>query len=102
MLCQIFYFYENDKNTELPETEAGLYQQLIRYFYGWKSEKIGIDLNIQSNLKNELHEALNRLALAGLNSSTKFRLPVDLIQKEIKDDELCNLAKKCDLLVLID
>ncbi|NES05264.1 MAG: NACHT domain-containing protein, partial [Okeania sp. SIO2F4] len=64
LLCQILYF---DENAELPETKAGLYQQFIRYFYEWKPEKIDINWNVKPNLKNELHQALGRVALAGLD-----------------------------------
>ncbi|MDJ0515332.1 MAG: NACHT domain-containing protein, partial [Trichodesmium sp. MO_231.B1] len=99
LLCQIFYF---DENAELPETKAGLYQQFIRYFYEWKPEKMDIDLNIQPNLKNELHQALGRVALAGLDSSERFRLSESLISQEIQDDKLFNLALDLDLLVLVD
>ncbi len=99
LLCQIFYF---DENAELPETKAGLYQQFIRYLYEWKPEKIDIDLNIQPNLKNQLHQALGRVALAGLDSSERFRLSESLIYKEFQDDSLLKLALDLDLLVLVD
>jgi len=99
LLCQIFYF---DENAELPETKAGLYQQFIRYFYEWKPEKMDIDLNVQPNLKNQLHQALGRVALAGLDSSERFRLSESLISKEIQDDNLLKLALDFDLLLLID
>ncbi len=99
LLCQIFYF---DENAELPETKAGLYQQFIRYFYEWKPEKIGIDWNVQPNLKNQLHQALGKVALAGLDSLERFRLSESLIHKEIQDDKLFNLALDLDLLVLVD
>ncbi|NER05082.1 MAG: NACHT domain-containing protein [Okeania sp. SIO3C4] len=99
LLCQIFYF---DENAELPETKAGLYQQFIWYFYEWKPEKIGIDWNIQPNLKNQLHQFLGRVALAGLDSSERFRLSESLIHKEVQDDNLLKLALDLDLLVLID
>ncbi|NEQ76293.1 MAG: NACHT domain-containing protein [Okeania sp. SIO2C9] len=99
LLCQIFYF---DENAELPETKAGLYQQFIRYFYEWKPEKIDIDWNVRLNLKNELHQALGRVALAGLDSSEKFRLSESLIYKEIQDYKLLKLALDLDLLVLVD
>ncbi|GGA58981.1 hypothetical protein CYANOKiyG1_80340 [Okeania sp. KiyG1] len=98
-MCQIFYF---DKNAEFPETKAGLYQQFIRYFYEWKPEKIDIDWNVRHNLKNQLHQALGRVALAGLDSLERFRLSESLIYKEIQDDKLFNLALDLDLLVLVD
>ncbi|MCG5059076.1 MAG: NACHT domain-containing protein [Limnoraphis sp. WC205] len=104
LLCQIFY---NNPNAELPETKAGLYQQFIRYFYEWKPAKIGIDLVNQPTRQHELHQALGRLAIAGLNSSARFRLTNSFVHEVIKNDqlfndELFNLALNLDWLVLID
>ncbi|MFZ1028563.1 MAG: NACHT domain-containing protein [Limnoraphis robusta] len=99
LLCQIF---SKNPNAELPETKAGLYKQFIGYFYEWKPTKIGIDLVKKPTLQHELHQVLGRLAIAGLDSSDRFRLPESLVRKEINNDELFNLALELDWLVLID
>ncbi|MCG5059388.1 MAG: NACHT domain-containing protein [Limnoraphis sp. WC205] len=99
LLCQIF---SRNQNAELPETKAGLYKQFIGYFYEWKPAKIGIDLVNQPTQQHELHQALGRLAIAGLDSSARFRLPQSLVKEDIINDELFNLALNLDWLVLID
>ncbi|NES04022.1 MAG: HEAT repeat domain-containing protein, partial [Okeania sp. SIO2F4] len=76
--------------------------QFIRYFYEWKPEKIDINWNVKPNLKNELHQALGRVALAGLDSSERFRLSESLVHKEFQNDKLFNWALDLDLLVLVD
>jgi hypothetical protein len=90
-LCQIFY---KDKNAELPETKAGLYEQFVRYFYEWKPAIVGIDWGTQPQLQDELHQGLGKLAIAGLDSNYRYRLPLSLITTEM-DDRLLKLA--CDL-----
>lgn len=97
LLCQIFY--RNDR-AELPETKADLYQLFVRYFYEWKLTP-GIDWTTQPGLQNELHQALGRLSIAGLDSSYRFRLPLSLIQQEM-DDRLFKLAWELGWLNLVD
>ena len=82
LLCQIF---NKNKQAELPETKAELYQHFVRYFYEWKPAQSGIDWATQPGLQEELHQALGRLSIAGLDSDTRFRLPLSLIQKEMGD-----------------
>ena len=69
LLCHIF---DKDKHGELPETKAGLFDLYANNFYGWKPQFITQSLNYTS--KQELHQALGRLALAGIDSNARFRL----------------------------
>ncbi|HEY9301614.1 MAG TPA: signal transduction protein, partial [Phormidium sp.] len=80
LLCQTFYL---DKQGELPETKAVLYERFICYFYEWKQNLHAKDLINQNELKNELHQALGKLALAGINSSARFRLRESLARQEM-------------------
>lgn len=98
LLCQIFY---KDKNAELPETKAGLYEQFVRYFYEWKPAITGIDWGTKPQLQDELHQGLGKLAIAGLDSNYRYRLPLSLIKTEI-DDELFKLAWDLGWLTLVD
>ncbi len=98
LLCQIFY---KDKNAELPETKAGLYEQFVRYFYEWKPAITGIDWGTQPQLQNELHQGLGKLAIAGLDSDHRYRLPLSLITTKM-DDKLFKLAFALGWLTLVD
>ena len=98
LLCQIFY---KDKNAELPETKAGLYEQFVRYFYEWKPAITGIDWGTQSQLQDELHQGLGKLAIAGLDSNYRYRLPLSLIKTEM-DDKLFKLAWDLGWLTLVE
>jgi DNA polymerase III delta prime subunit/transcriptional regulator with XRE-family HTH domain len=98
LLCQIF---NKNKQAELPETKAELYQHFVRYFYEWKPAQSGIDWATQPGLQEELHQALGRLSIAGLDSETRFRLPLSLIQKEM-GDKLFKLAWDLGWLNLVD
>jgi GTPase SAR1 family protein len=98
LLCQIFY---KDKNAELPETKAGLYEQFVRYFYEWKPAITGIDWGTQPQLQDELHQGLGKLAIAGLDSNYRYRLPLSLIKREM-DDRLFKLAWDLGWLTLVD
>ncbi|OCQ98805.1 hypothetical protein BCD64_22380 [Nostoc sp. MBR 210] len=97
LLCQTFYL---DKQGELPETKASLYQRFTRYFYEWKSELIP-DLCNSGDLKDELHQALSKLAFAGINSSARFRLPSSLARQEM-GERLFKLACDVGWLNLVD
>ena len=68
LLCQAFY---RDLNTELPETKAGLYELFVRYFYEWKPNIVEEDLT-QDTLRKELHQALGKLAIAGIKMMQVF------------------------------
>jgi len=98
LLCQIF---RKNKQVELPETKAELYQHFVRYFYEWKPSQTVIDWATQPGLQQELHQALGRLSIAGLDSDARFRLPLSLIQQEM-DDRLLKLAWDLGWLNLVD
>ncbi|MEG3901808.1 NACHT domain-containing protein [Microcoleus sp. B4-C5] len=98
LLCQIF---SNNKQAELPETKAELYQHFVRYFFEWKPSQTVIDWATQPGLQEELYQALGRLSIAGLDSDTRFRLPLSLIEKEM-GDRLFKLAWDLGWLNLVD
>ncbi|MCP9293523.1 MAG: NACHT domain-containing protein [Planktothrix agardhii LY1] len=98
LLCQIFY---KVKNPNLPETKAGLYEQFVRYFYEWKPAIVGIDWGTQPQLQDELHQGLGKLAIAGLDSDYRYRLPLSLIKTEM-DDKLFKLAWDLGWLTLVE
>jgi transcriptional regulator with XRE-family HTH domain len=98
LLCQIS---SQNKQAELPETKAELYQHFVRYFYEWKPSQTVIDWATQPGLQQELHQALGRLSIAGLDSDARFRLPLSLIQQEM-DDRLFKLAWDLGWLNLVD
>ncbi|MEA5564966.1 NACHT domain-containing protein [Anabaena sp. UHCC 0399] len=97
LLCQAF---DLDKQGELPETKAALYQRFTRYFYEWKS-KLFPELCNSDNLKDELHCALSKLAFAGINSSAIFRLRRSSAHKEM-GERLFKLACDVGWLNLVD
>jgi transcriptional regulator with XRE-family HTH domain/energy-coupling factor transporter ATP-binding protein EcfA2 len=97
LLCQAFY---RDLNTELPETKAGLYELFVRYFYEWKPNIVDEDLT-QDTLREELHLALGKLAIAGIDSDAGFRLSRSLAVKEM-GDRLFKLASDVGWLTLIE
>ena len=98
LLCQIF---SKNKQVELPETKAELYQHFVRYFYEWKPSQTVIDWATKPGLREELHQALGRLSIAGLDSDTRFRLPLSLIEKQM-GDRLFKLAWDLGWLNLVD
>ncbi len=98
LLCQIS---SKNKQVELPETKAELYQHFVRYFYEWKPSQSVIDWATQPSLQEELHQALGRLSIAGLDSDNRFRLPLSLIKQEM-DDRLFKLALDLGWLNLVD
>ncbi|BAY27765.1 hypothetical protein NIES2100_75900 [Calothrix sp. NIES-2100] len=97
LLCQTF---DLDRQGELPETKAALYQRFTHYFYEWKSELFA-ELYQSDDLKNELHDALSRLAFAGINSSARFRLQRKLAHQEM-GERLLKLACDVGWLNLVD
>ncbi|MFN5500977.1 MAG: NACHT domain-containing protein, partial [Pseudanabaena sp.] len=97
LLCQAFY---RDLNTELPETKAGLYELFVRYFYEWKPNIVDEDLT-QDTLREELHLALGKLAIAGIDGDAGFRLSRSLAVKEM-GDRLFKLASDVGWLTLIE
>jgi hypothetical protein len=98
LLCQVAY---RNPDADLPETKAGLYEQFVNYFYEWKPNITDIDWATSPALKQALHEALGRLALAGLDSEHRFRLPLNLIQQTM-GDELFRLAWELGWLNVVD
>lgn len=98
LLCQIS---SKNKQVELPETKPELYQHFVRYFYEWKPSQTVIDWATQPGLQQELHQALGRLSIAGLDSDNRFRLPLSLIQQEM-GDRLFKLAWDLGWLNLVD
>ena len=98
LLCQTFYL---DKQGELPETKAGLYERFTTYFYEWKLENIPEELRYSDKKKDELHQALSKLALAGIDSNTRFRLNRKLARR-LMGEELFKLACDVGWLNLVD
>ena len=98
LLCQAFYL---DKQGNLPQTKASLYEKFIRYFYEWKQNIHPKYLINQNKLKNELHQALGKLALAGINSAARFRLRESLARQEM-GERLFNVACELGWLNLVD
>lgn len=98
LLCQTFYL---DKQGELPETKAGLYERFTRYFYEWKPENIPDELKSSDDKKDELHEALSKLALAGIDSDARFRLNRKFARKQM-GEELFKLSCTVGWLNLVD
>ena len=98
LLCQTFYL---DKQGELPETKAGLYERFTTYLYEWKSQYIPEELRDSDNKKDELHQALSKLALAGIDSNARFRLNRKFARKQM-GEELFKLACDVGWLNLVD
>ena len=98
LLCQIF---NNNKQAELPETKAELYKYFVCDFYEWKPAQSGIDWATEPGLQKELHQALGRLSIAGLDSDTRFRLSLSLIHQEM-GYKLGKLARDLGWLNLVD
>ncbi|MDM3853424.1 MAG: NACHT domain-containing protein [Aphanizomenon gracile PMC649.10] len=98
LLCQIFY---QDKHGELPETKAGLFDLYAKYFYYWKSTPETQELTDSPELQKELHQALGKLALAGINKDARFRLNKSFVV-EVMTERLFKLADKVGWLNLVD
>ncbi|MBD2513132.1 NACHT domain-containing protein [Nostoc muscorum FACHB-395] len=97
LLCQTFNL---NKQGELPETKAALYQRFTRYLYEWKSNLFP-ELYKSDNLKDELHHSLSKLAFASINAQTRFRLTKSLARQEM-GEKLFRLACDSFWLVLVD
>lgn len=93
-------FYQNEQG-ELPETKAEIFEIYTRYFYHWKPELVPQELIDSHELRRELHQALGRLALAGINRGSRFRLHESLAVKEM-DERLFKLACDVGWLNLVD
>ncbi|XWK86062.1 MAG: NACHT domain-containing protein [Phormidium sp.] len=93
LLCQVFNRY-----SDIPNTATELF---VRYFYDWKPTLSSVDWTTELGLKKELHKALGRLSIAGLDSDARFRLPESLIKKEL-DDRLFKLVRELGWLNLVD
>ena len=97
LLCQIFY---RDDKGEFPETKAALYQKYIRSFSEWKPENYPVELIQSDDLKDELHQALGKLALAGIDSNHRFGLPRSICRKEM-GEKFFKIACDIGWLVLV-
>jgi HEAT repeat protein/energy-coupling factor transporter ATP-binding protein EcfA2 len=80
LLCYIW----TQQAGELPETKAQFYQRYLRYFYEWKKEVR--DLTSKRQQQAQLHQALGRLAIAGIESSSRYRLSESLAVQEMGED----------------
>lgn len=98
LLCQTSYVLPVDE--PLPETKADLYQRFTRYFYEWKQEQ-HLNLAEHDELIDELQEALGKLALAGINRATRFRLGRKFARQQM-GERLFKLAERLNWLVLVD
>ena len=98
LLCQIFY---QDKHGEIPETKTGLFDLYANNFYGWKSTPKTQELRDSPELQKELHQALGKLALAGINSDARFRLNKSFVV-EVMTERLFKLARDVGWLNLVD
>jgi HEAT repeat protein/energy-coupling factor transporter ATP-binding protein EcfA2/transcriptional regulator with XRE-family HTH domain len=95
VLCQIWSLEPGD----LPETKAQLYQVYLPYFYDWKKEVR--DLTQDDHLQASLHQALGKLAIAGIESVSRYRLPRRLAV-EVMGQELFKLAVALGWLNIVD
>jgi predicted NACHT family NTPase len=68
LLCRIWTLNQG----QLPETKAEFYQRYLPYFYNWK--KNIKDLTEEDELQAELHQALGKLAIEGIESGSRYRL----------------------------
>lgn len=94
LLCQTWYHNQG----ELPETKAGLYRRFVRDFYReWKSELHPLTRSQQK----KLNQALGKLALAGIDSEIRFRLPEELAD-EVMREKLFESACALGWLNLVD
>jgi GTPase SAR1 family protein len=96
LLCQIFY---QNQHSDLPETTAELFGLYTQYFYDWKRELVSQNLNY--TLKQELHQALGKLAREGIESYTRFRINESFAVKEM-GQHLFDLACDVGWLNLVD
>ncbi len=99
LLCQAFY---RNPHTDLPETKAGLYELFVRYFYEWKPNIVDVNLRTQDSLREDLHQALGKLAIAAIDSDAGFRLSRSFAVKAMGSSNLFNLACNVGWLSLID
>ena len=99
LLCQAFY---HNPKTDLPETKAGLYELFVRYFYEWNRNIVDVELRTQDSLREELHQALGKLAIKAIDSDAGFRMSRSFAVKEMGSSDLFNLASNVGWLSLID
>lgn len=99
LLCQTFYL---NKSGELPNTKAKLFSRFVYYFSEWKQkEREQKHTKVTKIQQQELNKALGKLALAGLNSAARYRLPESLAS-EVMGEQLFNLASELGWLNLVD
>ncbi|NEU84258.1 NACHT domain-containing protein, partial [Nostoc sp. UIC 10630] len=97
LLCQVF---DLDKQEKFPETKVELYQRFTRYLYEWKSELFP-ELYQSEKLKHELHQALSKLAFAGIDTKARFRLTKKLAHQHM-GEILFQLARDSFWLILVE
>ncbi len=95
LLCRIWTLQQG----QLPETKAEFYQRYLPYFYNWK--KNIRDLTRQSEKRTELHQALGKLAIAAIDSGSRYRLKDSLACQEM-GEELFKLAEALGWLNIVD
>ncbi|MGL5875432.1 MAG: HEAT repeat domain-containing protein [Xenococcaceae cyanobacterium] len=95
LLCHIWTLQQG----QLPETKAEFYQRYLPYFYNWK--KNIRDLTRQSEKRTELHQALGKLAIAAIDSGSRYRLKDSLACQEM-GEELFKLAEALGWLNIVD
>ncbi|MGL5794642.1 MAG: NACHT domain-containing protein, partial [Waterburya sp.] len=88
LLCRIWTL---DRG-QLPETKAEFYQRYLPYFYNWK--KNIRDLTEEDELQAQLHQALGKLAITGIESGYRYRFKRSVARQEMGKN-LFKLA--CDL-----
>lgn len=80
LLCAFW----QQRQGELPETKAQLYEQFVNIFYQWKEESFPI----ASTQQKELNQALGRLAKKALDQpSGRFRLRKEQVCSVLGDEE---------------
>jgi HEAT repeat protein/energy-coupling factor transporter ATP-binding protein EcfA2 len=78
LLCLTWNLWEG----ELPNTQAGLYQQFVKQFYKWKSGR----LKTKSEERKAINKALADLALQGMlaeetSGTSRFRLKEEMVEE---------------------
>ncbi|OKH39418.1 hypothetical protein NIES2119_06680 [[Phormidium ambiguum] IAM M-71] len=98
MLCQSWCVPEQ----ELPETKAALYEQFTTYFFEWKQEEFAKKQRVLNQRdKQQIQQALAKLALAAMESVNRFRIEQEFAIEQM-EEVWFNLADELGWLVLVD
>ena len=98
MLCLSWCVAERD----LPSTKAALYEQFTTYFFEWKQEEFQKKHRVLKETdKKQIQQALEKLALAAMESANRFRIEQDFAIEQM-EEEWFNLAEEWGWLVLVD